>query len=561
MPRRRLARAPSTRSGQADRDLAGVDLIPRSIENSGYLCRSSSSPEDAPRIPGSRRERNACENHRVTSSSERLRLRISLLDSDPEIWRTIDLDGSLRLDEVHDAIQIVFGWRDTHLHEFDELDPYPVSRELPRIGRRPRRWMPATEIDGFSGEVFPGAIEYELIDEVDATIATAFDTLDGPLFYAYDFGDDWQHSIELIERERADAAGAEPRARRAELVHGERRGPLEDSGGAPGYAELLERLADTASDGHREVADWTRWVAWPEAAFDPDAFDAEGIDHELALRFEMSSDVSGLVADEPRALGATGRAAASVALNAPIVELLARLPDAARRELRLRLHRTGALKPIELDEAVAERMSRPFIWLLGRIDDGLALTKAGWMPPAVVLEGMTVLGWAEDWHGESNREDITRPPIRSLRQHATRLGLVRVLKGRLLVTVLGRRLRDDPLALWQYLASALVTRPKHASERDTALLLAVELACGGHHNVRHLEAAIASGLDALGWRMADGDMIGPLDAMSMTLDTTSVLTSLGALRGKRWNDGRPAENGIIFARMMLGGVTTCAQTP
>src|SRR4051812_4300760 len=31
------------------------------------------------------------------------------------------------------------------------------------------------------------------------------------------------------------------------------------------------------------------------------------------------------------------------------------------------------------------------------------------MPPAFVLDGMTTLGWGDDWIGEANRQDLTYP--------------------------------------------------------------------------------------------------------------------------------------------------------
>ncbi|GAA1758952.1 plasmid pRiA4b ORF-3 family protein [Agromyces humatus] len=479
----------------------------------------------------------------MTSPRERFRLRTSLLGSDPEIWRIIDVDGDLRLDELHDVIQVAFGWRDSHLHEFGELDPYPRSRDIPRIGRKPRRWMPAEELAEQDDHTFPGAVEYALVDEHDARVASVFDSLDGPLYYWYDFGDSWHHAIELIERERSDDphASQPPWTRRAELVRGERRGPLEDSGGVGGYVELLDRLADPNSPEHADADGWARWIAWPEPEFDADAFDVAGVDHELALRFELDSDLSGVVV----------AGEASLASDAAIVGVLERLPEPLRRELRLRLRRTGALAPVAIEADVAGRMTRPYAWLLERVGDGLALTKAGWMPPAVVHEGMVELGWADDWIGESNREDVT-PPMRLLREQAVRLGLVRVLRGRLIATAVGKRLRDDPVALWRHLASALLTRPRDEASRDAALLLAIEIACGGHTELRGYDQAITWGLDALDWSNGDGSELAESDAHDLTWDAWRVLGHLGVLRRKRWNDGRPTDEGRAFARAMLG---------
>jgi hypothetical protein len=42
-------------------------------------------------------------------------LRISLLDQRPEIWRRVQVPGSLRLDKLHMVFQEVMGWTNSHL--------------------------------------------------------------------------------------------------------------------------------------------------------------------------------------------------------------------------------------------------------------------------------------------------------------------------------------------------------------------------------------------------------------------------------------------------------------
>lgn len=485
---------------------------------------------------------------------ERFRLRITLLDSDPEIWRTLDVDGSLRLDELHDAIQLVMGWRDVHLHEISELDPTARASRLPQIGRPPRRWMPDDQLADASDGLAYSGFEQQLLDEREADVASVFEPFDGPLFYWYDFGDDWMHRIDLIEREPVDAPDASiatdasmpPWSRRVELVAGERRGPLEDSGGPHGYAELLEKLADADPARHLDASTWAAAIIWPEASIDPDAFDREAIDRELELRFEVPSDMSGL---------RTGDDSDPVDETAPIVDLLQRLPGPLRSELRRRLRTAGALEPVMIEADAAARMVRPFAWLCERVGaDGLTLTKAGWMPPAVVHEGMTELGWIDDWIGASNREDITWP-MRTLRETARRYGLVRVAKGRLLRTAVGARLQDDPVALWRHLATATVERTRSEAERMTTVLLAVEVVCGTRGEFTRFGNAVALGLDALGWSRSNGMPLDAYDGIEMVRDVWHVLVDLGAIRRVRGLVGyseEPTPAGLAFARAMLG---------
>ena len=45
-------------------------------------------------------------------------LKIQLIDIKPAIWRRFVVPASITLDRLHDVIQIVMGWTDSHLHEF-----------------------------------------------------------------------------------------------------------------------------------------------------------------------------------------------------------------------------------------------------------------------------------------------------------------------------------------------------------------------------------------------------------------------------------------------------------
>ncbi|MET3812152.1 hypothetical protein ABIB14_003282 [Arthrobacter sp. UYEF3] len=39
-----------------------------------------------------------------------LEIRIDLIDSVPGIWRQLELQGAMALDQVHQVLQIAFGW-------------------------------------------------------------------------------------------------------------------------------------------------------------------------------------------------------------------------------------------------------------------------------------------------------------------------------------------------------------------------------------------------------------------------------------------------------------------
>ena len=92
--------------------------------------------------------------------------------------------------------------------------------------------------------------------------------------YTYDLGDNWEHQA-LIERTQpALDAGRYPAC-----VAGRRNCPPEDCGGPWGYAELLAAIADPA---HPEHADQRAWLG---EDFDPDEFDVDAADADVANRF------------------------------------------------------------------------------------------------------------------------------------------------------------------------------------------------------------------------------------------------------------------------------------
>jgi hypothetical protein len=51
-------------------------------------------------------------------SGSHLQLRAELRDISPAIWRRLVVPADATLDVVHQVLQIAFGWKDSHLHDF-----------------------------------------------------------------------------------------------------------------------------------------------------------------------------------------------------------------------------------------------------------------------------------------------------------------------------------------------------------------------------------------------------------------------------------------------------------
>jgi hypothetical protein len=176
-----------------------------------------------------------------------VRIRISLTEIAPEIWRRVEVPINLHLKGLHDVIQAVFAWEDYHLFEFrigDKLYGIPAPGE--DHGRR---------------------VLHARSARLAALIAKGVQRFD----YIYDFGDGWEHGLVIEAVGDADPALLYPR-----FVDGARRGPPEDVGGPPGYERFLEIVTAPQHPEYREA------IAWRGGAFDPEDMGLAMLRHRLA---------------------------------------------------------------------------------------------------------------------------------------------------------------------------------------------------------------------------------------------------------------------------------------
>ncbi|HET9690521.1 MAG TPA: plasmid pRiA4b ORF-3 family protein [Acidimicrobiales bacterium] len=163
------------------------------------------------------------------------RLRVTLLDVAPPVWRELRVPSTAPLHLLHAVVQVAMGWADEHLHEW-------------RIGER--TYVPADEEDW--GE--------QAFDESTVTLAEVA-PVDSAFHYLYDMSDGWEHLIEVQAVERYDAT-TEPLS----CLAGERACPPEGIGGAFGYEHLLDALADPDDSEHDDVV--VAYEHWDPGEFD-----------------------------------------------------------------------------------------------------------------------------------------------------------------------------------------------------------------------------------------------------------------------------------------------------
>jgi Plasmid pRiA4b ORF-3-like protein len=54
----------------------------------------------------------------VEKAQEIYQIKVTLLGTDPAIWRRVLVPADLTLEQLHNVLQLAMGWEDCHMHEF-----------------------------------------------------------------------------------------------------------------------------------------------------------------------------------------------------------------------------------------------------------------------------------------------------------------------------------------------------------------------------------------------------------------------------------------------------------
>jgi len=451
--------------------------------------------------------------HARRESPATLLLRVQLEGAFPPVWRRIKVASDLGLEDLHEVLQVLMGWEDYHLHRFTtgpELEPGAVFA------------CTADLAEAFDDD--PAVPTWDV--RIDELLAEPGERL----HYQYDYGDNWWLTLEVEDVDEGDVPPG-----RATLLEGAGASPPEDCGGTHGY-RMLVGAADRRHPEHRQAlaevaAWWGREVAPDELGVVP--FDAAAVGARL------------------QALELAGRPRVPRRVGGKLAALLLRVRDPdTEQQLRALASTADADEDVEVETAA--RTVRPFTVLLDIIGDGVKLTAAGYLPPAVVQTIFDELDMGEEWIGKGNREDLTIPVLH-LRETAQQLKLLRKYKGRLVPTARGRDLVDDPVGLWWHLAGALPVGGRDVSDPEwqASVLLLALMASGETDNA---EVTIATLLTGLGWAVGDGQPIDRRTVTGLIAADVHLLRQLGALERDRrggW-PGAVTSDGIALARAALG---------
>ena len=183
-------------------------------------------------------------------------LKITLKGIKPTIYRTIQIEDNRTFFELHVAIQIAFGWDDSHLHVFE------INND--RIG--------INEFDGFKDD--------SIIDEKTIRLFQTNLTEKKKFKYTYDFGDDWEHEIQVTKI-------LEPKDTfYPNCIKGARNTPPEDCGGIDGFEDFKEIM------GNRKHPEFKETKAWYGGMYDEDLFLKELINESFKNFDEIIEEMS-----------------------------------------------------------------------------------------------------------------------------------------------------------------------------------------------------------------------------------------------------------------------------
>ncbi|NEW81359.1 MAG: plasmid pRiA4b ORF-3 family protein [Mariniphaga sp.] len=148
--------------------------------------------------------------------------------SKPPVWRQIQVPESITFHDLHNLIQLVFGWEDCHFYQFSPKG----------YGSHPTIAIPSKE-------------DWEETDmKSKKTKLNKVFTIQNQTFnYLYDFGDDWSHKITFEKLVPEDI-------KLPVCLNGKGACPPEDCGGPWGFENMKIILADPTHDEYQDMKDW-----------------------------------------------------------------------------------------------------------------------------------------------------------------------------------------------------------------------------------------------------------------------------------------------------------------
>jgi len=155
----------------------------------------------------------------------------------------------------------------------------------------------------------------------------------------------------------------------------------------------------------------------------------------------------------------------------------------------------------------------PLRWLLERIGDGVTLTRAGWLPKALVVEANDTFGWF-DLFGVTVRTETDLPELGTLSGLGRRTRLITRRGCKVSLSAAGRRGLNDPNLLWRIVVADMFSAGTYEGE-GAALAAATLVRAGMPVAYPRVEATVGAGQVGR-WRTTSGEALEEWSGLDAT---------------------------------------------
>lgn len=189
-------------------------------------------------------------------------LKVTLIDAEPVIWRRFVIPAGTNFQRLHDTIQFAMGWQEAHLFQFEvEEESLQISGDHEAVDEH------QFYLKEFKGKVLTEEedpyryiskkLQYNMRKAKNVKIDQFLDKYKS-ITYIYDFGDNWEHLIE-VEAVIENYPVGHPT-----LIDAEGACPPEDVGGVYGYREFLMAWKDPKHSEHEHMREWAESQGYKE---------------------------------------------------------------------------------------------------------------------------------------------------------------------------------------------------------------------------------------------------------------------------------------------------------
>jgi len=196
-------------------------------------------------------------------------LKVTLRLENRQVVRRLVVPLNKTFNQLHQILQVAFGWQDYHLHNFYVYGQAVNSENHITKGNIEQVQRPIVNLvcdqEAFS---YPGEVNMKL--EKDVKLLEYIPASE-KLTYNYDFGDDWNHDIE-VESILENYDFNYP-----VCLEGEGNTPPEDVGGEYGYEQFLKILADPDHSEYEHMVNWGRMQRYRDFVINYINIDLKGL--------------------------------------------------------------------------------------------------------------------------------------------------------------------------------------------------------------------------------------------------------------------------------------------